>query len=202
MPQEYVSLFSESAHIERHFSGSLTAGSKFYSDAQEIVTKRAEQELKNAFGVALQQSKEVGRVVLTLKYDRPIGTDALVDLAGQSEDKLHRLVRDSGTSYEAIFTAVEMNQQEIPKTSIVTIIAGPYGQTGKWGIYTIYPGREAPPFPSEKQSAEVREANIAYWKTHGFYATREEIQAHPTAPPETPLAVSGAKLPLHQNKPV
>ncbi|MDD3370940.1 MAG: hypothetical protein PHE27_03835 [Alphaproteobacteria bacterium] len=179
---EYVSLFGEDqGHLERHFAQSLVAGSKFHPEAKDAVMQRVEKELKAAFEAQIAKGENPSRVVLTLNFDKPVGTDALVSLKGQSEDSQHRLVRDAGTPGEAAFTAVQAEKGEIPQTNVVTAIGGPYGPTGKWGIYTMFPGKEAPPFPSDRQPDEAWVKNAKFWREHGFLATREEIASHPKA---------------------
>jgi len=198
--QEYVSLYTDKDHIERHFSGSLTAGSKFYPNAKDIVMGVVEQELIKKFNSAQESKIPAGRTVLVLNFDIPVGTDALVALNAIPEGSQHKLIRDVGTPNEAIFTAVEALKGDILETSTVTVIAGPYGPTGKWGIYTMFPGKEAPPFPSENQPEAIRQSNQDFWNNHGFLATQEEILASPRADGE-PHAFSGHELSMSGKHP-
>jgi hypothetical protein len=177
--QQYVSLGESMEHIQRHFSGAQTVGSKFFTDAQQMVLERAETELLQKFIEAQEAGVPAGRVVIKLEFPVAVGTDALVDLKNHGDKNQVVVVRDGGTPYQSVVTAIEASSA--PETKSVTLIAGPYGPTGKWGIYTMFPGAEAPPFPNENQPEPVRQANEQFWKTHGFLATREEITSHPRA---------------------
>ncbi len=61
---------------------------------------------------------------------------------------------------------------------MVTVIAGRYGPTEDWGLYTMFPGASAPSFPNDKQSAYARAESTKFWNEHGFLATPEEIADH------------------------
>jgi hypothetical protein len=187
MAQEFVSLYSNSEHVSRHFSDAATVGSKFFAATQDIVLERAEEAMREKFDAAQAEGREAGRVVITLHFDSPIGSDALVSLPSQPEAHQIRVIRDAATPSESIVTAVRTTKDGIPNTSEVTVIAGPYGPTGKWGIYTMFPGQEAPPFPNERQPEDVRESYERFWQTHGFLATQEEIEAHPKAYEPIPI---------------
>jgi len=208
----FVSLKTgEQDHMNRHFKGESleTVGSKFYADARDPFIDAVEKALKEAF----EAQKATGDFKRTdppivLTFDRPIGTDALVELKGQSDDKLQRVIRDQGASNESVVMAVATEQDKIPQTNIVTVIGGPYGPTGEWGIYTMFPGKEAPPFPSEKQSAEAQASNRVFWEEHGFLATPEEIKRLPVVPEgddprgkaKTPVNSQGKYASLPPNK--
>lgn len=172
---EYVPFASNLEHLERHFGGALTIGSKFYS----YHTNQAVRDLVNSIdGVACSalknQSTDDGkprREVIELITDNPVGTDALVAI----EDRdFVEVVRDAGTPSQVVIKAILST--DIPETSQVSIIAAPYGPTGKAGLYTVFPGDPGKPFPnSERQVPEEYKQCEEYWNKHGFLATGEEL---------------------------
>lgn len=171
--QERISL-QENEHLQRHFAESLTVGSKFLPAAKDFVIREADDMLKERFSEIRASGQDAGRVVFQMEFDEPVGTDALIAL--DTHAKHVEVVRDAGTPNENIVKAVQSDA--IPQTNIVTVVAGPYGPTGKWGLYTMFPGNEAPPFPNERQPEDVRRTNEQFWANHGFLATKEEIAAN------------------------
>lgn len=180
----YVPIRTDMEHINRHFAGSLTPGSKFLpmDDAlKNAVLDRVEMALSGRFDAYAQNGLKPPRVVFQAAFDKAIGTDALVEIAAGKEKDFSEVIRDGGTPHEVRVKVKETDQ--MPTTNFVTVIAGPYGPTGKWGIYTMYPGGYAEDFPRpERQSPELLATNTAFWERHGFLATRQEIQASMAAP--------------------
>lgn len=173
----YVSLLGND-HIERHFDGSLTPGSKFLEQPKidrEAFLLKIDSLLLDKFNSFINAGENPSRVVLQYHADQPVGTDALIALADRTDAEPITVTRDPGKPYETKVKVVQTEQKDIPLTNLVTVIAGPYGPTGKWGIYTMFPGEEAPPFPNERQSPEQIEEYGAFWESHGFLATHREI---------------------------
>ncbi len=125
----------------------------------------------------VQQAKQTrvppGRIVLEGKLDKP-GVDPLVEIKpGQG---YINLVRDAGTPNESVIKVIPVESMgAMPKTHDVQIIAGPYGNTGKWGFYTILVGGYAPSMPNDRQEPEERASSETFWNGHGFLATPEQI---------------------------
>jgi len=57
-------------------------------------------------------------------------------------------------------------------TKRVVIVAGPLGDSGEHGFYTIFPGENAPPFPDDRpgnwQSPDQVKEFQAFWQKHGL----------------------------------
>lgn len=176
---EYVSVSANKEHIDRHFTGSLVPGSKFLpmsEDDKQAVIDLVDLRLAEFFQKFLDEGREPSRVIFQINFPKAVGTDALVAIPADRKDSFITVTRDAGTPYESRVQVHETN--EIPETSTVTVIAGPYGPTGKWGIYTMFPGAEALAFPNpERQAPDALKASKTFWDTHGFLATRAEIQA-------------------------
>lgn len=173
---KYINIDPNNEHIERHFAGSLTPGSKFFpldKQEREKLVNELDQQLAAAFEDA---GENPGRIVLEIDMGRAIGTDALVKV--QEKNNVVHGTRDAGTPHEQPIKMIEKDPAEIPTTSIITVIGGPYGPTENWGVYTMFPGAEAPPFPNqERQQSEDFEKFTEFWDKHGFYATEQEISA-------------------------
>lgn len=174
----YVPLSASMEHINRHFAGSLNPGSKFLpmdeGRKQEIIAA-VDMKLVGIFADFVNQGNNPKRVVFQMDFNRAIGTDALTE-TNSNVGQVIEVVRDAGTENE---TSVKVVPTEtMPETSILTVVAGPYGPTGKWGIYTMFPGEEAPAFPNAARQSEADlNASKDFWSSHGFYATVAELQA-------------------------
>lgn len=179
---EYESVFSKenAQHLKRHLASDvLNIGSQFTlseDDAEKLLSD-VEGRLKEYFDSTLAEGKTPGRLEIKIEEDYPVGTDALVDLSKCSGSSFS-MIRDEGTKNAREVNAVLANDQAIPRTNTVTVIAGPYGQTGIWGIYTLFPGEAGQPFPNEHQPDGVRAEYEEYWNTHGFLVTPETVNAH------------------------
>jgi len=196
-PQEYISLSESTDHLKRHFSGAITVGSKFFANSQQRIVDKAEAALMEKFFEAQDAGENAGRVVITINFDKPIGTDALVNLEGHKNTV--KIIRDEGEAHQSTVTAVETESP--PETTKLTIIAGPYGPSGKWGIYTMFPGNEAPAFPNEKQPEDIRRENEKFWEGHGFLATKDEINSHPRADGKPHINNNEGAKPKENKKP-
>lgn len=176
---EYIPVSANKEHIDRHFTGSLVPGSKFFAmneDDKQVVIDTVDLKLAEAFQGFIDRDQEPSRLVFQISFPKAIGTDALVVIPPDKKDSFVEITRDAGTPNESKVQICE--SENIPETNIVTVVAGPYGPTGKWGIYTMFPGAEAPPFPnSERQKPDAFEESQTFWNTHGFLATAAEVQA-------------------------
>jgi hypothetical protein len=169
------------AHLHGDVFGSVFSNSKTLSDPHQIISF-AEHYLQKAYtggipsgqgikvminnsrcivtflpanaiadGISVGPSSEGGRVVLKVEFEEIIGRDAVTAIEGKSSTLESRTLggRDEQVSI------VEGNA---PQTKTMYIMGGAYGPTGKFGLYTTFPGTYAPPM-SDKE----------YWSKHGFY---------------------------------
>lgn len=102
-------------------------------------------------GVPVGPSSPGGRVVIGIEFDQPIGKDAIVETYPGQETR--SVTRTSGGRNESI----RVLDGEKQNTYMMYIIGGSYGPTGKFGLYTVYSGRYAPPI-----------SDSAFWSQHAF----------------------------------
>ncbi|MBI2337169.1 MAG: hypothetical protein HYU97_10475 [Deltaproteobacteria bacterium] len=108
-------------------------------------------------GVAVGTSEPGRRLVIRLEtQNTPLGQDGIVALEGQQSIRVKR--RSGGR--EEIVNIV--NGVGAP-TNTLYVVAGPYGPTGQFGLYTVIAGTFAPPT-----------SDRAYWDTHAF-TTGDEL---------------------------
>lgn len=183
---ELVSVSNEDSntykHIDSHLSGGF--GSNFtkseifqnpksvISFAEKILEKAYKGELDKAnlensnllSSLKITEGKEGGRVVIEVIFNSPIGVNALVErdesmqtLPVENSDLLPEVkARYAGTE------AVSNLQKE--QTNKMYIIGGSFGPTGKFGLYTTYPGEYAPRVPNPTSTPE----ELEFWKKHVF----------------------------------
>jgi hypothetical protein len=102
-------------------------------------------------GVDVGPSDTGGRLVVEVKFDRPIGKEGVVEL--KDGQKALEVDRNSGGRTEK----VKVVEGEKADTDTIYIVGGSYGPTGKFGLYTVFSGRYAPPI-----------SDTAYWGKHAF----------------------------------
>ncbi|HSA59847.1 MAG TPA: hypothetical protein VLJ37_09205 [bacterium] len=92
-----------------------------------------------------------GRIVLQVTFSEPIGTNGIAELKpGRQTVTVQRV---SGGRTET----VQVADGPAKPTNTLYIIGGPYGPTGKFGLYTLYAGTYAPPM-----------TDTAFWSRHAF----------------------------------
>ncbi len=186
---EFVPAAENEEHLQRHSdSSSKVVGSK------SIETTKAEdisvilKEFDNAYQSAIEKNGNPGRQVFAIETDKDVGTDALVSTDELDKSKIFSIVREPGTRGEANIKVALISPQDMPKTNIVHAIYGPYGPTGKGGIYTMMFGDPGEPFPREldenadSRSVELNEKAKEYWNGkngkggHVFLITPDELE--------------------------
>lgn len=159
-------------HITRHLEGSDTAGSHFskaaFPTAKELVDY-AYEHIQDYLGQKLVREVDAGR---TIGYDGLISLENLPQEARVSQEPRGR---------DGYSTNVVRGVQKNP-TSKIVIVAGPLREEGKHGLYTIYPGTNAPPFPATKEKliemgysgeeldtqVKINQTYKEFWDNHGF----------------------------------
>lgn len=186
---EFLSAADNEEHLARHSdSASLTIGSKAINsttkeDVASILTKTDE-----AYQEEIEKQGNPGRKVFAVKTDRWVGTDAVVSAEELQENKIFNIVREPGTRGEANIKVALVDAKDMPKTNVVHAIYGPYGPTGKGGIYTMIFGDPGEPFPRDlPEDADARlvamnERAKEYWNGkngkggHVFLVTPQELE--------------------------
>jgi hypothetical protein len=175
-------------YIERHLTGSETAGSHF--------RKGAFTDAKALVDFALEQIQHYDGERLEAELDLPgvIGYDGLVQLDDLSPSA--QVTQEPRGKNEHMANVVRGVMAKPTKHMVV--IAGPYGSSGKHGIYTIFPGTMAPFFPQtgeqlqemgytgqelETQLSE-QPALQEFWDRHGLIAAGGTIEEQLYARPE------------------
>lgn len=167
----------------RHAPGSLTVGSKFSEAAWgDIDAIQRNAETRAVIALAEKAAKgEPMRVEIELSYPGA-GTQGVIPY----QDCNHlpiltrtRIVRDPGTLYEqTIDVAVIAPDAPFPPAHQILAPAGVLRDTRNLGLYTLFPGSAARPFPKEDQAQSdpaFHAANVLFWQTHVFIATPNEV---------------------------
>lgn len=171
------------AHLDRHRPGSFTVGSKFSPEAWLDVEAIHEQaETRAIIGLAEKLARgEALRVEVILPYEGA-GTQGVASV--EECDQLPvltrtRIVRDPGTIYEQALEVLVLDKgQPFPQINQFLAPAGVLGQTKTLGLYTLFPGQASRPFPRAEQAEsdpEAYQANVAFWGSHFFLATADEV---------------------------
>ena len=185
---EFLPAADNEEHLDRHSdSQSLTIGSKAIKTTTKEDIANILKTSDNAYKKAIEKQGNPGRMVFAVKTDRWVGTDAVVPAEDLQKDKIFNITREPGTRGEANIKVALINVKDMPKTNVIHAIYGPYGPTGKGGIYTLIFGDPGEPFPRDLP-ADANEKMIAlneqakeYWNGkdgkggHVFLTTPEEL---------------------------
>ena len=170
-------------HIKRHTNpNSLTMGSKIIPgvslEDMEYVSALFDAE----YAKLIEKEGNPGRRVFALDCGKAMGTDAVVPLSTLKEGSTFTMVREPGTRGEAKIKVALISEKDMPKTRNIHAVYGPYGPTGKAGVYTIMFGDPGMPFPRElgpdasKEQIQAEAKNKEYWDSHVFLVTPKELQ--------------------------
>lgn len=188
-PIEFLHAADNEEHLNRHSdSSSLVVGSK----ALPHTTKQNIHDILDKFDKSYQNIVETTgiatRLVFGLTTNKKIGTDAVVPAENIQSSSIFNIVREPGTRAEAEIRVALINHEDMPKTNIVHAIYGPYGPTGKAGIYTMVFGDPGEPFPrqlppeADKGAVEANKKAELYWNGangkggHVFLITPQELE--------------------------
>lgn len=214
---EFLPAASNAEHLDRHSdSTSQTIGSKAINTTTKDDIANILSKFDKAYENAIEEKGNPGRMVFAVKTDRWVGTDAVVSADELQKDKIFNIVREPGTRGETQINVAIVNAKDMPKTNVVHAIYGPYGPTGKGGIYTMMFGDPGEPFPKElPENADERTIALNqkakdYWLGkdgkggHVFLVTPEELTAAIKQMEECGLDTrkAAAKLAEFQNNPV
>ena len=185
---EFIPAAENEEHLKRHTdSASLTIGSKALSDTSEQDVAAMLQKFDSTYRQMIEREGNPGRVVLGCKTDRWVGTDAVVPAEELKPGAVFKIIREPQTRGEAEIKVALINPADMPKTNVVHAVYGPYGSTGKGGIYTMIYGDPGESFPrklpenaSAQEIANNKKAD-AYWNGkdgkggHVFLTTPQEL---------------------------
>ena len=175
-------------YIERHLSGTKTAGSHFrkgiFSSGKEVID----------FALAQLEHYDGKRTEVELDLPGIIGYDGLVTLEDLSDGAEVTHEPRGKNEHMANVVCGVMRKP----TKHMVIVAGPFGSSGKHGIYTIFPGTNAPFFPATKEQLEEmgykgehlldvvsqQESPRKFWDAHGLIAAEGTIEEMLYARPE------------------
>jgi hypothetical protein len=158
-PPLYVSVYDPQnlVHLKRHFEDSNEIGSKFFPEKQEDVLKANEILLFGIYSKAIREGKNPGRVEHLHVWPEDVGSDAVVSreevfmspaqLLSFTSSRQFNVTRDKGGRNENTIDVALV--EKVPTTQRFCTIAGAYGPSGKWGIYTTHPGNIAPILPGK-----------------------------------------------------
>ncbi len=206
---EFLSAADNEEHLLRHSDGaSLTVGSKAISSTTKEDVASILAKTDKAYQEEIEKHGNPGRKVFAIKTDRWVGTDAVVPAEELQENKIFNIVREPGTRGEANIKVALIDAKDMPKTNVVHAIYGPYGPTGKGGIYTMIFGDPGEPFPRDlPEDADARlvamnERAKEYWNgkdgkgAHAFLVTPQELEVAIKQMDENGLDTAEAKKKL------
>ena len=186
---EFLSAADNEEHLVRHSdSASLTIGSKAVNSTTKEDVASILAKTDEAYQEEIEKHGNPGRKVFAVKTDRWVGTDAVVPAEELQENKVFNIVREPGTRGEADIKVALIDAKDMPKTNVVHAIYGPYGPTGKAGIYTMIFGDPGEPFPrdlpedADARSVAMNERAKEYWNGkdgkggHVFLVTPQELE--------------------------
>lgn len=177
-------------HLQRHTSpDSVTVGSKALKNLTNEDFAKILQKFDNAYALLIDKQGNPGRQVMGLKTDSYAGSDAIIAAENLEKDAIFSLVREPNTRGETKIKVALIEEKDMPKTNVIHAVYGPYGPTGRNGIYTMMFGDPGEPFPrsldenaSEADVARNQKAE-AYWNGengsggHVFLITPKELEA-------------------------
>lgn len=169
-------------HLKRHTDkDSLTMGSKIIRSAQLEDMEYVSELFDKEYAKLIEQEGNPGRRIFAVDCKQAMGTDAVVPSDVLREGSVFTVVREPGTRGEAKIKVALIDEKDMPKTSHIHAVYGPYGPTGKAGVYTLIFGDPGMPFPRElgpdatKEQKEVEAKNKQYWDSHVFLVTPKEL---------------------------
>lgn len=187
---EFLPASNNEEHLIRHSDGnSSVIGSKAVKSTTKDDISNILARTDRAYQEEINKKGNPGRKVFALRTDRWVGTDAVVSAEELQTDKIFNIVREPGTRGEADIKVAIVNAKDLPKTNLVHAIYGPYGPTGKGGIYTMTFGNPGEPFPkdlppdADEKSVAMNEKAKEYWHGkngkggHVFLVTPDELTA-------------------------
>lgn len=206
---EFLPAADNEEHLNRHSdANSLTIGSKAISSISKQNISQMLEQFDQAYQSLIEKEGNPGRRVFALKTDTMVGTDAIVSADEVAPNKIFTIIREPGTRGEAQIRVALINETDMPKTNVVHAIYGPYGPTGKGGIYTMIFGDPGEPFPRELDN-NADEGTVAlnkkakeYWNGkdnksgHIFLVTPQELKEAITQMDEHGISTQTASLRL------
>lgn len=187
---QFIKASENHEHLKKHSdSSSLVIGSKAlkYTNPEHIQNILA--RFDQAYTQLIDNHGNPGRREFYLKTNAPVGTDTIAATKDIINGSVFEVTRDLGTPYAAKVKVALINKENMPTTNLVHGIYGPYGNSGKAGIYTMTFGHPGMPFPkelSEHEPENVHHFNkecCKFWNGendqdgHIFLATPEELDA-------------------------
>lgn len=170
-------------HLIRHAPGSLTVGSKFSAAAWQdlpAIQQRAEEEAiltlarQAVHGLPMRAEIKIPYPSAGSAGVVPISACADLPVLGSA-----KIVRDPGSLYEQVLDVCVIDPAaEFPGAHQILAPAGAIWDTRTLGLYTIFPGEASRPFPRAEQAEtdpETHAANVAFWHSHIFLATPQEV---------------------------
>ncbi len=179
-------------HLQRHFEGSSTSGFAMSIDSPQataLITAinlylerylssfsqrgQSPQKLETTLSLRdlpVDTGTEGGKILAGMMN---VGTNDVAILSENDPDQItFKGLRDIHDRRDEVTYAI---RETLPETDKITIIAGLYGNSGKWGAFTFYPGDLAPPLPVSYQSADAFRISQEFWSRAVFLKTPAQV---------------------------
>ena len=145
-------------HIRKHRGNAHVIGSKALKHVSEQNIHDILSRFEQAYALMIDERENPGRQEFCLKTSAPVGTDAVINAEDIIDGAAFEVVRDLGTPYAGKVKVALINVKDMPTTNLVHGIYGPYGNSGKAGIYTMTFGQPGTELPKELGSDEPEPA--------------------------------------------
>lgn len=145
-------------HVRKHKENAHVIGSKALKHVSEQNIHDILSRFEQAYARLIEEKENPGRQEFCLKTSAPVGTDAVISTEDLKDGAAFEVVRDLGTPYAGKVKVALINKKDMPTTNLVHGIYGPYGNSGKAGIYTMTFGLPGTELPKELGSDEPEPA--------------------------------------------
>ncbi len=187
--KDFIKAAEKKEHLQTHMQHSRKIGSKALKHISEQNILDILHCFDQAYAKLIDEQGNPGRQEFCLKTNSPVGTDAIVRADEIAEGSAFEVVRGLGTPYAGKVKVALINKKDMPTTNIVHGIYGPYGNSGKAGIYMMTFGQPEVPLPKDLGKNETEQTQIfnqecaKFWNGengkngHVYLATPDELMS-------------------------
>lgn len=188
--KDFIKAAELNEYIHHHVKRSLAIGSKTLKHVSEQNIRDILVCFDQAYANLINEKQEPGRQEFCLKTNTPIGTNAVVSINDIKDGAAFEIVCRLGTPRAGKVKVALINKKDMPTTNLVHGFYGPYGKSGKAGIYKMTFGQPDMDLPKQLGDSEpdvIKAYNqecCKFWNGddkgnagHVFLATPDELKA-------------------------